>query len=91
MIGPSNVGRADNCFRRSRFVGRSDVARQAESIDSDHRRSSRRTFRDENRLRAKTNFVRAFNAIPSVQISTRKYFAWRVGQISRTVPPIPPQ
>ncbi len=48
-------------------------------------------FGRQNPLRQKSNFASAFNAIPLVQISRQKYSAWRVGQISRIVPLIPPR
>ena len=48
-------------------------------------------IRPRNPLRAKTNFASPFNAIPPVQSCREKYSAWRVGQISRIVPRIPPR
>jgi hypothetical protein len=48
-------------------------------------------FGRQNPPRQKSNFASAFNAIPLVQISRQKYSAWRVGQISRIVPLIPPR
>jgi hypothetical protein len=48
-------------------------------------------FGGQNPLRQKPNFTSAFNAIPPVQSACEKYSAWRVGQISRIVPLIPPR
>ena len=45
----------------------------------------------QNLLRAKTNFINPFNANRPVQFSHQKYSAWRVGQISRILSPIPPR
>jgi hypothetical protein len=39
----------------------------------------------------KANFTCVSNAIPPVQWSGEKHIAWRVGQISRIFPRIPPR
>src|SRR5262249_31078556 len=54
------------------------------------RRRVRAAFGAQIRVRVETNFVCAFNTIPLVQSSHKKYSALRSPQISRILPRIPP-